>query len=233
MPTEMPSTIHRGAKALVVCLRCLRRFRWPAARRARPRRPTPAQIAPPEVGIVTVEQSARPHVRELPGRIAPTRIAEVRARVPGIVIARTFEQGSEVRAGDVLYQLDPAPYEVELSAARPRLHKAQAVRRAGRAATPQRIETLVRLGRLPGAVRNRAIATLQQAHADVAARRADVARAKLNLDLHRRSRRRSAAASAARWSPKARWSARARRRTWRPSSISTRSMPTSRSRSAK
>src|SRR5689334_17680074 len=80
-----------------------------------PAAPTATQTLQ-DVSVVTLEPSPRPNVRELPGRIAPTRIAEVRARVPGIVISRNFEQGSEVRVGDVLYHLDPAHYEVELNA---------------------------------------------------------------------------------------------------------------------
>ena len=49
---------------------------------------------PVEVGIVTVQSAVKPFIRELPGRIAPTRIAEVRARVSGIVVERTFQQGA-------------------------------------------------------------------------------------------------------------------------------------------
>ena len=56
-------------------------------------------------------------IRELPGRIAPTRIAEVRARVSGIVVNRNFEQGSDVKAGDVLYELDARPFEIDVEAA--------------------------------------------------------------------------------------------------------------------
>src|SRR4029077_8624150 len=92
-------------------------------------RALPAETAsgPQSVGVMTMEPATRPYLRELPGRIAPTRIAEVRARVPGVVVVRTFEQGSEVSAGDVLYNLDPAPYEVELSATSAALDKAMAV----------------------------------------------------------------------------------------------------------
>ncbi|HTE81970.1 MAG TPA: biotin/lipoyl-binding protein, partial [Reyranella sp.] len=79
------------------------------------------------VGVMTMVPSIRPYLRELPGRIAPTRIAEVRARVPGVVMVRAFEQGSEVSAGDVLYKLDPAPYEVELSATSAALDKSMAL----------------------------------------------------------------------------------------------------------
>ena len=140
-----------------------------------------AQTAPQDVSVVTLEPSPRPYVRELPGRIAPTRIADVRARVPGIVIARAFEQGSEVRTGELLYHLDPAQYEVELNAAEAALAKAVAVLDQETKNT-QRQETLVATRAVSQSQYETAIATLHQARADVAARRADVSRARLNLD---------------------------------------------------
>ena len=85
-----------------------------------------AVAAEPEVSVVTVKPQPRSVVRELPGRIAPTRVAEVRPRVSGIVVERTFEQGSEVKAGDPLYQIDPQPFEVELQASEAALAKADA-----------------------------------------------------------------------------------------------------------
>ncbi len=71
----------------------------------------------PEVGFVTVTPQAIPYLRDLPGRVAPMRIAEVRSRVSGLVVKRLFEQGSQVKEGDILYKIDPAPYEVELASA--------------------------------------------------------------------------------------------------------------------
>lgn len=145
-------------------------------------RAVPVQTAsPPTVGFVSMVPATRPYLRELPGRIAPTRIAEVRARVPGVVMVRTFEQGSEVSAGDVLYNLDPAPYEVELSATSAALERAMAVldletRQA------QRVEALVATRAASVSQFEAASAAARQARADVAARKADVARAKLNLD---------------------------------------------------
>ncbi len=140
-----------------------------------------AENPPEQVGFVTLEQSPRPHLRELPGRIAPTRIAELRARVAGIVTARSFEQGSAVKAGDVLYSLDPAPYEVELQAAEAAQKKAEAVLRHEERQS-KRIETLALTSTASPAQVETALAALQQARADVEARKADVARAKLNLE---------------------------------------------------
>jgi membrane fusion protein (multidrug efflux system) len=138
------------------------------------------QPALQEVSIVTMHPYARPHVRELPGRVAPTRIAEVRARVSGIVMERNFTQGANVHAGDVLYRLDPAPYEVELQAAEAALARAQAV--ADQAAQQaKRMQTLFESKTVSDVQYEAATAGMRQADADVAARKADVARAKLNL----------------------------------------------------
>src|SRR5215475_8174796 len=84
------------------------------------------QAIEPDVSIVTVKAAPRAVVRELPGRIAPTRISEVRPRVSGIIVERMFRQGSEVKAGDPLYRIDQRPFEVEVQANEAALAKAQA-----------------------------------------------------------------------------------------------------------
>ncbi|WP_244498803.1 biotin/lipoyl-binding protein, partial [Methylobacterium sp. GXS13] len=91
----------------------------------------PKQVAAPtppvpEVGFVTVTPQAIPYLRDLPGRVAPMRIAEVRSRVSGLVIKRLFEQGSQVKEGDILYKIDPAPYQVELASAEAALARQEA-----------------------------------------------------------------------------------------------------------
>ncbi len=68
------------------------------------------QPPPPEVGIVVLHPRQVTLTAELPGRTAPYRISEVRPQVNGIVLERLFTEGSEVRAGEPLYQIDPAPY---------------------------------------------------------------------------------------------------------------------------
>src|SRR5712672_3976630 len=88
---------------------------------------TAAQTSEPDVSIVVVQPRARSMVRELPGRIAPTRVSEVRPRVSGIVVQRLFNQGSEVKAGDTLYKIDPRPFEVELQSNEAALARANAV----------------------------------------------------------------------------------------------------------
>ncbi len=136
---------------------------------------------PPEVSIVTVKMAPRSIVKELPGRIAPLRVADVRPRVSGIIVGRTFEQGREVKSGEPLYQIDPKPFEVELQAAEAALAKAEAaLLQASQHAI--RIETLTKSNAASQASNEVAVASLAQAKAELAARNADLARARLNLD---------------------------------------------------
>jgi membrane fusion protein (multidrug efflux system) len=146
-----------------------------------PAEATEEKAPPQEVSVVALEPAARPVVRELPGRIAPTRIAEVRARVSGIVVSRNFEQGSDVKEGDVLFELDPKPFEIELQAQEAALARASAVLQQ-ESQNARRAQALLPSRAIAQAQYDTAIATLRQAEADVAARTADVARAKLNLD---------------------------------------------------
>lgn len=134
----------------------------------------------PEVSVVTLKSSPRAIIKELPGRIAPLRVADVRPRVSGIIVERLFQQGSEVKAGDALYQIDPKPFEVELQAAEAAAAKAEAaLQQASQHAV--RIETLTRSAAASQASNEVAIATQAQAKAELAARAADVSRARLNL----------------------------------------------------
>jgi membrane fusion protein (multidrug efflux system) len=134
-----------------------------------------------DVSVVTVKPQARAMVRELPGRVAPTRVAELRPRVSGIVTKRTFSQGSEVKAGDPLYQIDPRPFEVEVQSNEAALAKAKAVLEQA-TLHARRIATLTSQKSAPEAENEKAIAAQRQAEADVEGRKADVARATLNLD---------------------------------------------------
>jgi membrane fusion protein (multidrug efflux system) len=143
---------------------------------------TPVSISSePDVSVVVVHPRARAQVRELPGRIAPTRVAEVRPRVSGIIVERLFHQGSEVKAGDPLYRIDPRPFDVEVQSTEAALSRAKAVLDQA-ASHANRIGILYREKAAPEAKNEEAIASLRQAEADVAARKADVARARLNLD---------------------------------------------------
>jgi membrane fusion protein, multidrug efflux system len=146
----------------------------------------PAATAAPstpevDVGVVVVQPRARSQVRELPGRIAPTRVAEVRPRVSGIIVERMFNQGTEVKAGDPLYRIDPRPFDVEVQSTEAALARAKAVLEQA-TSHANRVGTLYREKAAPEAKNEEAVAALRQAEADVAARKADVARARLNLD---------------------------------------------------
>lgn len=80
---------------------------------------------PPEVGVVTLQAENVALSAELPGRTTPYLIAEVRPQVGGILLTRLFEEGSEVQAGQPLYQIDPAPYRATLTRAEAALEQAK------------------------------------------------------------------------------------------------------------
>ena len=82
-------------------------------------------LPPPEVGVVTITPESVALTTELPGRIDPMRVAQVRARVDGIVLHRDFREGADVTNGEVLYQIDPAPYQAALDSAKANLTQAQ------------------------------------------------------------------------------------------------------------
>lgn len=135
----------------------------------------------PEVGIITVKSKPRALVHELPGRIAPTRIADVRPRISGIVVERLFQQGSEVKAGDPLYRIDQRPLEVELRANEAALAKATAAFDLA-AQHARRIAQLASQKVVPESQHEKATGAMRQAEAEVEERKADVARARLNLN---------------------------------------------------
>jgi RND family efflux transporter MFP subunit len=84
----------------------------------------PAQ-APPEVGVITVQPGSVSLFTELPGRTSPLLVAEVRPQVSGILLKRLFVEGTEVKAGQVLYQIDPAPYQAVVDQAEASLESAR------------------------------------------------------------------------------------------------------------
>jgi membrane fusion protein, multidrug efflux system len=86
----------------------------------------PPAPPPPEVAVIEVHPQSIPVSRELVGRLAPTRVAQVRARVAGIILKRVYTEGTDVNQGDVLYLIDPAPLKAALHAQEAALAKAQA-----------------------------------------------------------------------------------------------------------
>jgi membrane fusion protein (multidrug efflux system) len=140
-----------------------------------------APNAPPEVSVVAVSPAPQRIQRELPGRVSAMRIADVRARVSGIVVERTFKQGSDVQAGDVLYRIDPQPFEVELKANEAALAKAKVAATQNKL-QEERLSSLLQTKAVSLVQYETALANFRQSEAEVTAREADVARAKLNLD---------------------------------------------------
>ena len=88
--------------------------------------PSAGAPPPPEVGVVIVTPRAVPLVTELPGRLEASRVAQVRARAAGIVQRILFREGSDVVAGQALFQIDPAPYRAVHDSAKAMLARAQA-----------------------------------------------------------------------------------------------------------
>jgi len=140
----------------------------------------PGQRPPPTVGVVTIEPQAVTLTTELPGRTAPYEIADVRPQVGGIVQARLFTEGSTVRAGQVLYRIDPAPFEAAYAQAAAQLANAE----ANLTTTQLKAERLAGLVKLKSAAlqdADDAEAAFKEAQATVQQDRAALDAAKINL----------------------------------------------------
>lgn len=142
--------------------------------------PKPVASVTPEVAVLTVHQSTVPLTVELPGRTAPFLIAEVRARVDGVVLKRSFTEGADVRAGQALYQIDAAPYRATLASAEAQLQRAQA-NLVSNNAQLERYQVLIKGNAVSKQAYDNALASQLQAAADVAAARAAVTSAGINL----------------------------------------------------
>jgi membrane fusion protein (multidrug efflux system) len=142
----------------------------------------PGAAPPPaEVSVVTVTMQSAPLTNELPGRVEASRVAQVRARVTGIVQKRLFREGSDVKAGQVLFQIDPAPYKAAVDSAKAQLAKAQA-NAVQATAQATRFKPLREANAISQQDYVNAQAAQAQAEADVAAARAALQAAQLNLD---------------------------------------------------
>ncbi|AEQ96627.1 efflux RND transporter periplasmic adaptor subunit [Xanthomonas oryzae] len=114
-------TIHRSDRFFSLCLVI------PLALAACGKAASPAgSSVAPAVDIATAQARTVLQTTDLPGRVSPMRVAQVRARVAGIVLARRFEEGSDVKAGQVLFQIDPAPFEAAVARARGELTRSEA-----------------------------------------------------------------------------------------------------------
>jgi membrane fusion protein (multidrug efflux system) len=141
--------------------------------------PAPAPQVP-EVSVTTVHRASVPITTELPGRTSAYLVAQVRARVDGIVLKREFKEGGEVKTGQRLYQIDPAPYVAALNSATASLQKAEA-NLASTTAQAERYKVLVAANAVSKQDYDNAVASQGQAAADVATGKAAVAMAQINL----------------------------------------------------
>ncbi|MDB5858055.1 MAG: family efflux transporter subunit, partial [Ramlibacter sp.] len=144
-----------------------------------PAKPPPA-AAPPAVSVVSVHRESVPITIELPGRTTAYFTAQVRARVDGIVLKRKFQEGSDVKLGQPLYLIDPAPYVAALDMAKAMLQKAQAAVVAA-AAVVERYKLLVPINAVSKQDYDNAVAARDMAVADVATGKAAVETAQINL----------------------------------------------------
>lgn len=142
---------------------------------------SPGGGKPLEVGVVTVTPRPVTLTRELPGRTSAYRVAEVRARVNGIVQKRLFEEGADVKAGQPLFRIDPAPYQAAFESAQAQVARAQA-QVDGATTLTARYETLVAANAISRQEYDDADARLKTARADLAAARAAQKAARINLD---------------------------------------------------
>lgn len=140
--------------------------------------------APAEVGIVVARATPTAVATELPGRMEPYREAEVRARVAGIVTSRLYEEGQDVKRGDALFQIDPAPLQAAYDSEAANLARAQASLSAA-ADKLRRYADLVGDRAISERDHAEAAADERQARAQVALARANLQSAKLKLDYAR------------------------------------------------
>lgn len=134
----------------------------------------------PQVGVVTLKTEPLNVTTELPGRTASFRIAEVRPQVGGIILKRNFVEGSEIKAGTSLYQIDPATYQAAYDSAKGDLVKAQANAQISRL-TVTRYKPLLGTNYISKQDYDTAVATAAQADAAVVTAKAAVETARINL----------------------------------------------------
>lgn len=169
-----PFSIFRNASAVFIAATLL------AACGEKEAPPAP----PPEAAFVTVAPEKMAVENELPGRIESYRTAEVRARVPGIILKRAFEEGSYVKQGQLLFQIDPRDYQAAVQSAKAALARAKA-NLVQADLKLKRYTPLVKINAVSKQEYDDAVAAQKQAAADVDAAKAELVRANLNLEYAR------------------------------------------------
>jgi membrane fusion protein (multidrug efflux system) len=140
----------------------------------------PPQTPPPEVGVLKVQPQNSPLTRDLVGRLSAYRRADVRARVPGVLLKRSYDEGTDVKKGQLLFQIDPAPLKAVLGASSAALAQAQATDTNNKV-TAQRLRELAPKGYVSKSDLDNALAAERNSAAAVQAARANVQSARINL----------------------------------------------------
>jgi membrane fusion protein (multidrug efflux system) len=135
----------------------------------------------PEVGVITTKFQPVAVETELPARVSPIRVSQVRARVTGVVLKRLFTEGSLVKQGQSLFQIDPEPYQAQVSSAQAALGRAQASL-TSTAATVERYKPLLEANAVSKQEYTNAVAAQKQAEADVNSAKAALHIAQINLN---------------------------------------------------
>ena len=171
--TPGPASAPRLGLAMIAVLGlCLAGCKEEQKQAAAPPRPT--------VDVVTLHARPVALTTDLPGRTSPYRTAEVRPQVNGVILKRLFVEGDPVRAGQQLYQIDPAPYEATLASAKAALLKAQASVKTAQS-TVGRYRPLAAAYAISREDLDNAMGTLAQNQADVASAQAAIESAAINL----------------------------------------------------
>ncbi|HCT9111604.1 efflux transporter periplasmic adaptor subunit [Morganella morganii] len=139
------------------------------------------EMPPPDVKVVTLKAAPLTVSTELPGRTSAYRIAEVRPQVGGIILKRNYKEGSDVKEGESLYQIDPAPFQATLNSAQAELAKARANAELARL-TVNRYKPLLGTNYISRQDYDEAVSTHAQAQAAVRAAQATVQTAQINLN---------------------------------------------------
>ena len=138
------------------------------------------QMPPPEVGVITAKAQAVPLTRDLVGRLSASRTADVRARVAGVLLKRAYVEGSDVKEGQLLFQIDPAPLQAALNAQLANLAAAQATAQNNHIAA-ERARSIADKGLISKSDRDNADAAERTSAAAVKQAEANVQLARINL----------------------------------------------------
>ncbi|MBS4689678.1 efflux RND transporter periplasmic adaptor subunit [Aeromonas sobria] len=141
-------------------------------------------MPPAAVNVVTLQSGPLMLTTELTGRSAPLRVAEVRPQVSGIILKRLFTEGSDVKVGDLLYQIDPAVYQAAVASARANVAKAEANEQSARFKA-KRYQELLKVNSISRQDYDDADASWKQAKAEIMASKAALRTAEINLGYTR------------------------------------------------